>query len=210
MMKQQMEKIYSTIPLHEIPWNSEIPPPLLTQCVTSGRIRKGKAVELGCGTGNYVMYLASLGFDATGVDISDTAVSLAGKNASEKGLSCHFIAADILGDMSMVRGPFDFAYDWQVLHHIFPEHRETYMKNVFSLLKPQGQYLSLCFSEESSQFGGAGKYRTTPLQTVLYFSSEDELTSLFSPFFAIEEMRTVDIEGKHGTHRAVYAFMTRK
>jgi len=205
MIKDQMEKIYSTIPPEQIPWNKETPPDILKHLVESGKITPCKVIELGCGTGNSLIYLSTKGFDPTGIDISETAIDIAKKSASEKGVKCNFITADILGDLSGIHDEYDFVYDWQVLHHIFPEDREKYINNVYRLLKPGGQYLSVCFSEDSPQFGGKGKYRKTPLETVLYFSSEDEIRELFGPVFEIEELKTVDIEGNVGTHRAIYA-----
>ena len=209
MIKDQMEKIYSTIPLDQIPWNRETPPDILIHLVDSQKIKPCKVIELGCGTGNSLMYLLTRGFDTTGIDISATAIDIAKKSASEKGIKCNFITADILGDLSWIHDTYDFVYDWQVLHHIYPEDREKYIHNVDRLLKPGGQYLSVCFSEDSPQFGGKGKYRKTPLETVLYFSSEDEIRELLSPLFEIEELKTVDIEGNVGTHRAIYAFSKR-
>ena len=118
--------------------------------------------------------------------------------------------ADVLGDLAEVRGPFDFAYDWELLHHIFPSDRKRYVGNVHRLLGPEGRYLSVCFSEKSPHFGGIGKYRRTPLGTVLYFSSEEEMVSLFQPMFEIKELKTVDIPGKVAVHKAIYAFMTKR
>ena len=109
--------------------------------------------------------------------------------------------------MAEIQDTYDFAYDWEVLHHIFPQDREKYISNIYRLLNPEGLYLSVSFSEESPQFGGKGKYRKTPLDTVLYFSSESEMVSLFKPHLEIEELKTVDIEGKSGIHKAVYAFL---
>ncbi|HWR59922.1 MAG TPA: class I SAM-dependent methyltransferase [Thermodesulfovibrionales bacterium] len=202
-----MEKIYSTIPLDKIPWNMATPPAILRDLVDSGKIKPCKVIELGCGAGNYVIYLATKGFDSTGVDIAASAIDIAKKSAAEKGVKCKFITADVLGDMTEINELYDLAYDWEVLHHIFPEDREKYISNVYRLLKPGGKYLSVCFSEASLQFGGKGKYRTTPLGTVLYFSSEDEMRSLFSPFVEIEELKTVDIEGKFDFHKAIYALL---
>jgi cyclopropane fatty-acyl-phospholipid synthase-like methyltransferase len=207
MIKDQMEKIYSTLSPEKIPWNMETPPIILRHLVESEKIKPCKVIDLGCGAGNYVMYLAARGFDAAGVDISASAIAMAKKSAAEKGIKCHFATADVLGDMSEMKGLFDFAYDWEVLHHIFPEDRAKYITNVHGLLKPGGQYLSVCFSEDSPQFGGKGKYRKTPLDTVLYFSSENEMRALFLTAFEIEELRTVDVEGKFGSHKAIYAFL---
>ncbi len=207
MIKDQMEKIYNSIPPEQIPWNIETPPDILSHLVETEKIKPCKVIDLGCGAGNYVIYLSTKGFDPTGVDISASAIDIAKKSAAEKGIKCTFITADVLGDMTEINELFDLAYDWEVLHHIFPKDREKYIDNVYRLLKPGGQYLSVCFSEDSPQFGGKGKYRKTPLDTVLYFSSEDEMRELFKTAFEIEELKTVDIEGKFGSHKAIYAFL---
>ena len=198
------------MPLHEIPWNMETPPEVLKELVESGKVTPCRALELGCGAGNYVMYLASKGFDATGVDISEAAIEIAEKSASVKGIRCTFIAADVLGALHEFVEVFDFVYDWQLLHHIFPPDRERYINNVHRLLRRDGRYLSVCFSEDSPQFGGEGTYRKTPLDTVLYFSSEQEMAALFEPFFIIDELKTIDVEGKSGVHRAIFALLRKR
>ncbi len=210
MLKDRMDKIYRDLPLDKIPWNNESPPAILRTIVETDVIRPCKAIEFGCGAGNYVIYLASRGFDATGVDVSGAAIEIARRSAREKGVACRFVAADVLGDLVELREPFDFAYDWELLHHIFPRDRRRYIGNVSRLLGPGGRYLSVCFSEKDIQFGGTGKFRRTRLDTVLYFSSEREMISLFEPLFVIDELKTIDIEGKSAPHKAVYAFMRKR
>ena len=205
-----MERIYQKIPLNEIPWNIETPPEVLTKLVESGKVKPCRTIDLGCGTGNYSIYLASGGFDVTGLDISPTAINVAKENAKNKGVKCIFLVADVLGNLKEVKGTLDFAYDWELLHHIFPEQRETYIKNVYKILNPKGKYLSVCFSESDPGFGGSGKYRKTRLGTILYFSSKDELRELFEPFFKIEELKTIEIKGKPTPHIVNYVFMERR
>ncbi|RPJ53672.1 MAG: class I SAM-dependent methyltransferase [Methanobacteriota archaeon] len=205
-----MERVYRTVPLHRIPWNIETPPDALVGLVDRGIVPPGRAIDLGCGVGNYAIYLAGRGFDMTGVDVSPTAITIARQNAKRKGVAVHFLVADILGDMRQVQGTFDFAYDWEVLHHIFPDQRRKYVENVHRVLNPGSKYLSLSFSEQDPQFGGSGKYRKTALNTVLYFSSEAELRDLFSPLFTIVELKSVTMEGKFGPHVANYVFMEKR
>jgi len=205
-----MDEIYRKMSPEQIPWNIEEPPDSLVELLDKERVQPCKVIEFGCGLGNYTRYLSSRGFDATGVDISPTAIRLAEENARKKGLMCTFIVADVLGDLKEVEGTFDFAYDWELLHHIFPKQRRKYVENVYGKLKLGGSYLSLCFSEKDPQFGGMGKYRKTQISTVLYFSSEAELRNLFEPYFRIEELKTIRIKGKNGDHFAVYAFMHRR
>jgi 2-polyprenyl-3-methyl-5-hydroxy-6-metoxy-1,4-benzoquinol methylase len=203
MKYADIDRIYQKIPLDKIPWNSETPPDALVELVQDGKVRPCRTIDLGCGAGNYAIYLAGLGFDVTGVDSSPTAIKIAGEHAKKRGVRCRFIVADLLGDLQEVTGTFDFAYDWELLHHIFPEDRESYIKNVHKILKPEAMYFSVCFSEKDPQFGGSGKYRKTQIGTTLYFSSESELRELTSPYFTIRELKTVEVSGKYGSHCAV-------
>jgi len=205
-----MEKIYQTVPLDKIPWNSEDPPDALVELAESGRVKPCRTVDLGCGAGNYAIYLAGLGFDVTGIDSSPTAISLARKKAQERGTRCRFIVADLLGDLHELRETFDFAYDWEFLHHIFPDDRDLYMKNVAGLLNPGASYFSVSFSEDDPQFGGVGKFRRTRMGTTLYFSSESELRQLFIPYFIIRDLSTIGFSSRFGPHRAVRVLAERR
>jgi cyclopropane fatty-acyl-phospholipid synthase-like methyltransferase len=210
MKYPDMDRIYQDVPLDTIPWNIETPPDALVELVQGGKVRPCKTIDLGCGAGNYAIYLAGLGFDVTGVDSSPKAITIAGENAKKRGVRCRFIAADLLGDLHEVPGTFDFAFDWELLHHIFPEDRETYMKNVHKILNPKATYFSVCFSEKDPQFGGVGKFRKTRMGTTLYFSQESELTSLFLTYFDVRELKTIRIGGKYGAHCAISALLERR
>ena len=205
-----MDKIYRKTPLNEIPWNIETPPSDLVELVDSGKVKPCKTIDLGCGAGNYAIYLANRGFTVTGMDISPTAIKIAKENAKKKGRNCNFLVANVLGILSEVKETFDFAYDWELLHHIFPEQRRIYVENIYKLLNPGGKYLTVCFSEKNTEFGGSGKYRVTRLNTILYLSSEDELRELFEPYFKIRELKTIIIRGRPKSHFANYAFMERR
>jgi SAM-dependent methyltransferase len=210
-MKQvDIDKIYRNMFLEEIPWNVGEPPKALVELVESGKVKPCKTIDLGCGAGNYAIYLANAGFDVAGIDISQTAIKIAKENAKKKGVKCDFLVADVLGDLTEVKETFDFAYDWELLHHIYPQKRKKYVENVHRILNPRGKYLSVCFSEKDPQFGGSGKYRKTPLDTILYFSSEDELRDLFDPYFNIKELKTIELMGKSAPHLANYVFMEKK
>ena len=165
---------------------------------------------MGCGAGNFVIGFSKMGYDCSGVDISENAIRIARSAALSAGADCRFFVADVTGDLSEWNSTFDFVYDWELLHHIFPEDREKYIDNVQRLLSAEGRYFSVCFSEDSPQFGGTGKYRKTPLGTVLYFSSEKEMELLFKRYFVIRDLKTIDIKGKDATHKAIYAFMRKK
>lgn len=202
-----MENIYKNMGLEKIPWNMTQPPDLIKDFISDHIGENGSIIELGCGAGNYVIYFSERGYRTAGVDFCKTAIGFARDKAKKKGLDCSFFVADVVSDISVVHDMYDLIFDWELLHHIFPEHREKYLENVKCLLKQGGYYLSVCFSEDNKQFGGKGKYRKTPLDTELYFSSEDEMYNLFKKRFEIIHLSTEDIEGKFAPHRVIYAVL---
>jgi 2-polyprenyl-3-methyl-5-hydroxy-6-metoxy-1,4-benzoquinol methylase len=206
-LRDQMEEIYRDLPAERIPWNLQQPPDLLVDLVHTGKIQPCDAVDIGCGAGNYAVWLAALGFRMTGIDISPTALELAGQLARHEGVACRFLEEDITRDAGRHVNAFDFGYDWELLHHVFPEQRDTYASNVGRMLRPGATHLSVCFSDRDRDFGGTGKYRKTPLGTTLYFSSEAEIERLFIAKFRILELDTAEIVGKYGAHTAVVALL---
>ncbi|MFH2005630.1 MAG: class I SAM-dependent methyltransferase [bacterium] len=211
-LKDTMDGIYREWELDAIPWNTETPPAVLVELVESGWVQPCAAVDLGCGAGNYAVWLAGRGFAVTGLDLSPAAVELARRLAERKGAACRFEARDLIADvegLEGLEGSFDLAYDWEVLHHVFPEDRDVYMSNVHRLLRAGAKYLSVCFSEQDS-FAGTGKFRQTPLGTTLYFSSEAELTALFEQWFTVEELCTIEVPGTVGPHKAVKALLSKR
>jgi len=194
LMKEQMDDFYTQLSPDQIPWENEVPLAALVELVESGLVSPCRAVDLGCGPGNFAIYLAKQGFDVTGIDISSAAIQQARRNARAASVRCSFIAADLVTNSDVVakfRDNIAFAHDWEILHHYFPEQREQYVQNVHALLKADGKYLSACFNEQDLQFGGVGKIRETSIGTRLYFSSEDEMRALFSPWFTIMDLKTV-------------------
>lgn len=71
----------------------------------------GRSLDLGSGEGGDVMWLAGHGWDATGIDLSETAVARARAVAEERGVTgAHFIAAD-LGEWAESPATIDGAAD---------------------------------------------------------------------------------------------------
>ena len=208
-LQEQMDKIYRETPLDKIPWNLTEPPALMVDAVERGVIVPCRAIDLGCGAGNFAVWLAGKGFEMTGLDTSGEAIVHARRLAEKAGVTCRFATEDLLEDLSAYRD-YGFAYDWEMLHHIFPEDRPAYLRNVHQLLGIQGRYLCVCFSERDGAFGGVGKFRETRLGTRLYFSSEDEMRTLFEPLFRIDDLQTVQVDGKWEPHLVVAAWLTKR
>jgi len=70
-MKHDWDEHYES---GEMPWDSPDPAPELVELLHSGRIPRGRALDIGCGTGTNVRYLASRGYDVLGIDFSGRAI----------------------------------------------------------------------------------------------------------------------------------------
>ena len=209
-LRDKMEQIYGKSPPDKIPWNIKQPPKQLVKLVESRKVAPCSAVDLGCGTGNYTIWLATKGFQVTGIDFSKKAVELARKEAERMNVNCTFMVGDLTDTEFKSITKYKFAYDWEVLHHIFPDDRGTYIQNVVKILQKGATYFTVCFSELDQDFGGEGKYRKTPMDTMLYFSSEKEIEQILEENFEIMDITTTEIAGKYGMHKAVVAFAYKK
>ena len=58
MKYDNIDRIYQTLPLGSIPWNSETPPDTLVGLVQNGIVQPCKTIDLGCGAGNYAISLS--------------------------------------------------------------------------------------------------------------------------------------------------------
>ena len=61
------------------PWDTGITPPEVVEEVSG--MEPGRALDLGCGTGTNVLWLAQLGWIAVGVDFSQLAIESARRTA---------------------------------------------------------------------------------------------------------------------------------
>jgi SAM-dependent methyltransferase len=100
------------------PWETGRPSSELQRVVAAHGIAPCRAIDLGCGMGMHSIWLASQGFDVTGVDISPHALADARKRASDASVSVNFLAADLTAPPPELQGPFDFVFDRGCYHVI--------------------------------------------------------------------------------------------
>jgi len=116
----------------------------LVDLVESGRIKPGRAIDLGSGTASNVIFLAQHGYDVTGVDFSPAAIQLGRQRASEAGVEVTFIQDD-LTDLQHVSGAFDLLVDYGTLDDLHPADRDRYVNNVLPLTHSGSQFVLYCF-----------------------------------------------------------------
>jgi SAM-dependent methyltransferase len=205
--QRNFDDIYENTPLDEIPWNHEEPPELMVELVESSRVKPCRTLDVGCGAGNYAVYLASRGFDVTGIDISPAAIKIAKRNAKRKNVSCAFLVADVVENFPRFESPFGFVYDWGLLHHIMYDKRPGYIGSIHDCLSNDAVYMSLCFNDADTYFEGEGKIRDTIHNTQVYLSSEAELRQLWEPHFEIMEFQVFRSENQPISHVFNFALL---
>lgn len=211
-MKTDKEILENTYKKPNAVWTSQEPPIELIELVETEKIKPCKVLDVGCGEGFYSIYLASKGFEVIGIDLSENAIKYAKQNAEKAGVKIKFIAMGV-SDLDKLNKKFDFIFEWALLHHIMPEKRKKYVKDINNLLNKDGKYLSVCFNEKDPKFSKEKGLRIIPENARaivggrLYFSSLEELKNLFEPYFKIIESKVFEKQGVGGVNVWNYFFM---
>jgi ubiquinone/menaquinone biosynthesis C-methylase UbiE len=100
---------------------------------------------LGCGAGEFVIDASRAGGEAYGVDIAPTAIEMARAAASETGIACGFVVADVLA-LPFADQIMDIVVDDHCLHTIIGADRPSFLVEAKRVLKPEGIMLvrSMC------------------------------------------------------------------
>ena len=133
------------------PWDIGKPDFNLIQTVTTLPIAPCKALDIGCGTGDNVIWLSQQGFQVAGVDFSDIAIERAREKAARAGAACTFGVLDF--HHGPVEGaPFGFAFDRGCFHTMpSSEDRERFAEQVHGVLGEGGLWLSLIGSADTKR-----------------------------------------------------------
>jgi SAM-dependent methyltransferase len=131
----------------DLPWDTGQPDEHLVELVRTKVIAPGRALEIGCGTGTNVVWLAEHGFDVLGIDLAPLAIEKA--RAKAAGVAgCRFEVLDFL-EREPPGSPYGFVFD-RGCFHLFDdaEARARFAARVAGLLGPGGVWLSLIGSTE--------------------------------------------------------------
>jgi SAM-dependent methyltransferase len=103
----------------------------------------GRVLDVGCGEGADVVWMAENGWDATGIDLSTTAIDRARRAAESRGVSAEFAVADVSTwepEDDNRRGGFDLVTG-SFLHTRLPDTREELLTRVAAHVAPGGALL---------------------------------------------------------------------
>jgi SAM-dependent methyltransferase len=133
------------------PWDIGHPQPAIARLASKGAFA-GTVLDVGCGTGENALYIASIGLSIQGVDVAETALAIARKKADECGIRVEFAAADGL-QLERLEHKFDTVVDSGLFHTFDGDERIRYVASLASVTKDGGTVYVLCFSDDGPEAG---------------------------------------------------------
>ncbi len=161
------------------PWDIGRPQPAFVEIVEKGEMKKGRVLDVGCGTGENAIFLAQNGFSVVGLDVAKKALQTSRTKATQRKVKVDFRVGDALS-LDFPRSYFDNVVDSGLFHTFTDEDRPVFAAEIARVLWDDGMYFMLCFSEkEPTDWGGPRRV------------TKKEIEQTFSPFFKINYVRDV-------------------
>ena len=174
-MKKRFNKRYIS---GDLPWNINRPDFNLVDVVRDFEIVPAKALDIGCGTGDNVLWLARQGFTVTGIDIAEKAIELALEKSVKNSIHADFYVRDVLKD-DIPGNPYNFVFDRGCFHTFDKKkQRSIYASRVHRLLADDGYWLTLMGSFDDGRLD-IGPPKRTALEVV----------TAVEPFFEIIQLK---------------------
>ncbi len=175
------------------PWDKGFPSSHLKAAVESGRVKSGRAVVLGCGTGTNAIYLAKQGFNVTAIDIAPTALNLAEEKAKKASVRVDWQLADVLAPPVDLE-PFDFIFDRGCYHGVRRSNALGYVEAAKRLSRPGSQILILAGNANEERHYGPPRVK------------EEELRGDFSADFEFVRLDTVRFDAINPNEQGALAW----
>jgi SAM-dependent methyltransferase len=127
------------------PWDTEHPQPAILRLAGEGAFT-GAILDAGCGTGDNALHIASLGLHVVGVDVAETALSIARKKAVDRGMDADFVVADAF-HLDRLGRVFDTVLDCGLFHTFDSDEQRDYATSLASVTSRGANLYVLCFSD---------------------------------------------------------------
>lgn len=136
------------------------------------------AIDVGCGTGENALFLATQGYSVLGIDSARRAIEQARTKARNRSVEnrVHFAVRDAL-TLDALTETFNVALDCGLFHVFDDENRRTYIEALEHVIAPDGYAIVLCFSDREPGEWGPRRIST------------EEIHAAFENGWTVEEIR---------------------
>ncbi|MFC1708350.1 methyltransferase domain-containing protein [Planctomycetota bacterium] len=175
--RMRFESRYERLPS----WEIGRPQPAIVDLTQRGLVGE-RVLDTGCGTGENALYLAVHGHTVWGIDVSHTAIGLARAKARARGVPvARFLVGDALA-LETLGMRFDTVIDSGLFHALSDEQQEQYVSSVGGVLRPDGVFHVLCFSEHEPGDTGPRRVRRGEIRAA--FAGVWEISEIVETSFA--------------------------
>jgi SAM-dependent methyltransferase len=186
--EQKNHAMYETYGQDKWPWFNDKLDPDIEEYLLANGLNGQDILDLGTCSGSQGIELAKRGHRVVGTDISETALEQAKLAAArEPKLEIRFVNDDI-AESRLNDSQFDLAIDRGCYCSICSFNHEEYVASVRRVLRPGGVLLLKTMSSEERRFIAYDKVGGREVQMPFHFT-EEQLRTLMSPHFVIEQMR---------------------
>jgi len=126
----------------DLPWHEADPPALLVKALDQ-RDAPGRALDIGCGSGTYSIYMAERGYRVTAIDFMPQAIAMLQDRIAGHDLAIEAIQADV-GRWTATE-PFDIALDIGCSHTPSMIEFGEYKAQLLNWLAPGGAFILVHF-----------------------------------------------------------------
>ncbi len=97
-----------------------------------------KVLDLGCGSGRHLIYLAERSFEVYGIDLAETGIKIAKEWLEEKDLQANLKIGSVYKKLPFEDNFFDAVISVRVIHHARVEDIRKVIKEIQRVMKPRG------------------------------------------------------------------------
>jgi methyl halide transferase len=128
------------------PWETGKPSPFLARLLEDKTgaldtpLPRGRALVPGCGSGSDAIAFSKAGWDSTGLDLSETAITLCKERETREGLDSSLRLQFLVGDFFSFQssGPFDVIFDYTFVSALHPSLWTPWANRAYELLRVSG------------------------------------------------------------------------
>ncbi len=164
-------------------WDVGRPCTHLVKAVEDAAFKPGRAIVFGCGSGTNAIYLASKGFEVTGVDVAPTALAIAAEKAQKANVKVDWLLADVVSLPELQ--PYDLIFDRGCYHHICQYDSPGYVEALRRLSRAGTRALILAGSPADGNSGGPPRIK------------EETIRKDFSTLFEFDWLRDIHFDSRN-------------